>query len=107
MLLRYSNAERRLIGHSVKHNLLTYNEIRGLQNKIIFTDEAIGATLASFAPDIINSVLNRKKEVPVNQKTPLKEILKRPNISINDFRKLHKTKYIYTSIYVYHFIWMG
>ena len=28
-------------------------------------------------------------------------------ISINDFRKLHQTKYIYTSIYVYHFIWMG
>ncbi len=88
LLLRYSNAERRLIEHSIRHGLLSLNEIQCLQNKIAFTDKIVSSTLVSFEAEIINSVLKKRGGSLVNQKTPLKKILKRPNISIGDFFSL-------------------
>jgi tRNA uridine 5-carboxymethylaminomethyl modification enzyme len=85
LLLRYSNAEKRLIKHSKKHGLLTKNELAVLQKKISLTDAVISATQLSLAPEAINPVLHKKGGAPVKQKTSLNNVLKRPGVSIDDF----------------------
>ena len=86
LLLRYSNAERRLIKHSDKHNLLTKTELSLLQKKIDLTRAVVDATRTSLGPKALNRVLRKKGEPPVKQKKPIKVILKRPGISIKDFK---------------------
>ena len=86
LLLRYSNAEKRLIKHSEKHGLLIKDKIALLQNKISLTDALVGATRVSLDPEALNPFLQKKGEVQVKQKISLKNLLKRPGISINDFR---------------------
>ena len=86
LLLRYSNAERRLIKHSDKHNLLTKAELSLLQKKTDLTRAVVDATRTSLGPKALNRVLRKKGEPPVKQKKPIKVILKRPGISIKDFK---------------------
>ena len=86
LLLRYSNAERRLIKHSDKHNLLTKAEISLLQKKTDLTRAVVDATRTSLGPKALNRVLRKKGEPLVKQKKPIKVILKRPGISIKDFK---------------------
>ena len=86
LLLRYSNAERRLIKHSDKHNLLTKAEISILQKKIDLTRAVVDSTRTSLGPKALNRVLRKKGEPLVKQKKPIKVILKRPGISIKDFK---------------------
>ena len=86
LLLRYSNAERRLIKHSDKHNLLTKAEISLLQKKIDLTRAVVDSTRISLGPKALNRVLRKKGEPLVKQKKPIKVILKRPGISIKDFK---------------------
>jgi len=86
LLLRYSNAERRLIKHSDKHNLLTKAEISLLQKKIDLTRAVVDSTWTSLGPKALNRVLRKKGEPLVKQKKPIKVILKRPGISIKDFK---------------------
>jgi len=86
LLLRYSNAERRLIKHSDKHNLLTKAEISLLQKKIDLTRAVVDSTRTSLGPKALNRVLRKKGEPLVKQKKPIKVILKRPGISIKDFK---------------------
>lgn len=86
--LRYSNADRRLVDHSLRRGLLSGKEVRILENKISLTDRFIKNTNISASPNAINSIFKRKNETPVKQKTPIKEILKRPSVAINDFRPL-------------------
>ena len=86
LLLRYSNAERRLIKHSDKHNLLTKAELSLLQKKIDLTRAVVDATRTSLGPKALNRVLRKKGEPPVKQKKPIKVILKRPGIYIKDFK---------------------
>ncbi|SVA30002.1 uncharacterized protein METZ01_LOCUS82856, partial [marine metagenome] len=76
LLLRYSNAERRLIKHSDKHNLLTKAELSLLQKKIDLTRSVIDSTRTSLGPKALNRVLRKKGEPPVKQKKPIKVILK-------------------------------
>ena len=57
-----------------------------MQNKSCFTDAVVEAAQLSFGPESLNPVLQKKGESLVKQKTSLKNILKRPGISINDFR---------------------
>ena len=104
LLLRYSNAEKRLLKHSIRHGLLSNDEIVYLQNKTSFTEKIVGFALASLEPGVINSVLNRKKEIPVKQKTPLIKILRRPSISINDFRRVLFKKTLLSSSLSVHLI---
>ncbi|MAE13353.1 tRNA uridine-5-carboxymethylaminomethyl(34) synthesis enzyme MnmG [Candidatus Woesearchaeota archaeon] len=86
LLLRYSNAERRLIKHSDKHNLLTKTELSLLQKKTDLTRAVVDSTRISLGPKALNRVLRKKGEPLVKQKKPIKVILKRPGISIKDFK---------------------
>ena len=86
LLLRYSNAERRLIKHSDKHNLLTKAELSLLQKKTDLTRAVVDSTRISLGPKALNRVLRKKGEPLVKQKKPIKVILKRPGISIKDFK---------------------
>ena len=60
LLLRYSNAEKRLIKHSKKHGLLTKDELAVLQKKISLTDTVVSAAQLSLAPEIINPFLHKR-----------------------------------------------
>ncbi len=87
LLLRYSNAENRLIKHSEKHSLLTKKELSLLQKKTNLTRAIVSATCASLGPRALNRVLQKTGEPPVKQKKPIKDILKRPRVSIKDFKE--------------------
>ena len=87
LLLRYSNAESRLIKHSDKHCLLTKRELSVLQKKINLTNAMVSATRASLGKSDLNSILKKTGEPPVKQKKPIVDILKRPRVSIKDFKE--------------------
>ena len=87
LLLRYSNAENRLIKHSEKHSLLTKKELSLLQKKTNLTRAIVSATHASLGPRALNRVLQKTGEPLVKQKKPIKDILKRPRVSIKDFKE--------------------
>ena len=86
LVLRYSNAEKRLIKHSKRCALLTKNETTLIQDKINFTSALVKATQLSLEPCVINPILQKNGASVVKQKTPLRDVLKRPDVSINDFR---------------------
>ena len=87
LLLRYSNAENRLIKHSEKHSLLTKKELSLLQKKTNLTRAVVSATHTSLGPRALNRVLQKTGEPLVKQKKPIKDILKRPRVSIKDFKE--------------------
>ena len=86
LVLRYSNAEKRLMKHSDRCSLLTKSETALIKDKIDFTDALVCATRLSLEPCVINPVLQKNGASVVKQKTPLRDVLKRPDVSINDFR---------------------
>jgi len=88
LLLRYSNADRRLLELAKKLGVLSKDELTFIEKKISLTDYYIKQANASLSPKTINPVLESKKESPVNQKIPFKEILKRPSVSLSDFYPL-------------------
>ena len=86
LLLRYSNAEKRLIKYSSKYELLTKKELSLLQKKLNLTSALVSATQTSLSQKTLNLVLLKKGEPPVKQKKPINVILKRPGVSIKDFK---------------------
>lgn len=87
LLLRYSNAESRLIKHSDKHCLLTKRELSVLQKKINLTNAMVSATQVSLSKRALNHILQKIGEPLVKQKKPIIDILKRPRVSIKDFKE--------------------
>ncbi|SVC31296.1 uncharacterized protein METZ01_LOCUS284150, partial [marine metagenome] len=67
-------------------NLLTKAELSLLQKKTDLTCAVVDATRTSLGPKALNRVLRKKGEPLVKQKKPIKVILKRPGISIKDFK---------------------
>jgi tRNA uridine 5-carboxymethylaminomethyl modification enzyme len=88
LLLRYSNADRRLLELAKRIGVLSKNEVVLLEKKISLTDYYIKQTKTSLPPQTINPALEAKNETPVNQKIPFKEVLKRPSVSLSDFYPL-------------------
>ena len=86
LVLRYSNAEKRLMKHSERCSLLTKNETTLIQNKTDLTSALVKATRLSLEPCVINPILQKNGASMVKQKTPLRDVLKRPDVSIDDFR---------------------
>tara|TARA_Y100001970_G_scaffold84829_1_gene106990 strand:+ start:23 stop:1900 length:1878 start_codon:yes stop_codon:yes gene_type:complete len=84
ILLRYSNAHSRLSHLSLSHNLVSKKTSRTIKN-ILITQESILAELKNkIEPDHINKLLLGRGEAPIQKKTSLHDLLKRPKVTIND-----------------------
>ena len=86
LLLRYSNTDRRLVDISQKHGLLSEKEITFLKTKVLLADEIVREASASFSPELVNPVLSKTNSGTIKQKRPLREVLKRPSVSIEEFK---------------------
>tara|TARA_Y100000590_G_scaffold433561_1_gene550765 strand:- start:436 stop:1527 length:1092 start_codon:yes stop_codon:yes gene_type:complete len=86
LLLRYSNTDRRLVDVSQKHGLLSKKEITFLKTKVLLADEIVREASASFSPELVNPILSKTNSGAIKQKRPLREVLKRPSVSIEEFK---------------------
>jgi len=84
LLLRFSNADSRLLHYAKKYSLLTPREIAFLEEKQAFTDQIHQSLNISISPEEINPVLDARGMKPISQKHPARTILKRPGVTIND-----------------------
>lgn len=85
LVLRYTNANRRLVAKSYSCGLINNGERRALEAQIKATDKAILECDVSVVPEQVNNRILLSGGVPINQKMPLKNILKRPGILLSDF----------------------
>ena len=96
ILLRYSNAHKRLFTKSNQHELLDKKTQRNIIQVLEQLSDYEKLLDTAVEPVIINPILKRVNEKEVNMKKSVKNILKRPNISIEDIIELIDTKKIKT-----------
>jgi tRNA uridine 5-carboxymethylaminomethyl modification enzyme len=84
LMLRYTNADRRLVEKARAHQLISDRQFTFLKKKINATDAVQMALQKSLNPHQINPSLLAQKERPIKQRQPAIHILKRPGISIQD-----------------------
>ena len=96
ILLRYSNAHKRLFAKSNEHELLDKKTQRNIAHVLEQLSEYEKLLDTAVEPEIINPILKRVNEKEVDMKKSIKNILKRPNISIEDIVELIDTKKIKT-----------
>ena len=96
ILLRYSNAHKRLFAKSNEHELLDKKTQRNITQVLKQLSEYEKLLDTAVEPVIINPILKRVNEKEVDMKKSVKNILKRPNISIEDIIELIDTKKIKT-----------
>ena len=94
ILLRYSNAHKRLFTKSNEHELLDKKTQRNIAHVLEQLSEYEKLLDTAVEPEIINPILKRVNEKEVDMKKSIKNILKRPNISIEDIIELVDTKKI-------------
>ena len=94
ILLRYSNAHKRLFTKSNEHELLDKKTQRNIAHVLEQLSEYEKLLDTAVEPEIINPILKRVNEKEVDMKKSVKNILKRPNISIEDIIELVDTKKI-------------
>jgi tRNA uridine 5-carboxymethylaminomethyl modification enzyme len=86
ILLRQDNADARLTEKSYTLGLASYERNRLLKEKILQRDKLIDLIFRfSVEPEIINRILIAKNSAEIKQKTKLRDIVLRPEISIFDF----------------------
>ena len=83
ILLRFSNAHARLIDKSTKHKLLSKKEVDNINSVLHLIGEYELALESKATPEEINAVLKTVNESKISSTKPYKEILKRPNVSID------------------------
>ena len=96
ILLRYSNAHKRLFAKSNEHELLDKKTQRNITQVLEQLSDYEKLLDTAVEPVIINPILKRVNEKEVDMKKSIKNILKRPNISIEDIVELIDTKKIKT-----------
>ena len=84
LILRYTNADRRLLDKARAHRLITDRHYAFLRKKLDATDDVQKALHKSLDPLQINPFLLARNERPLKQRQPASHILKRPGISIQD-----------------------
>ena len=84
LLLRYSNADDRLVAYAEKFNLLSTQEINNIRKKLSYRDSLISVLSNTVEPDEINNRLVSRSEDMLTKKQRADVILKRPHISIKD-----------------------
>ncbi len=82
ILLRYSNADERLLKKATDYHLLPPPILADLESKSSCTARLVQALDQSVLPEEVNPLLEKIEEAPIKQKTPAKQILKRPAVSI-------------------------
>ncbi|MEL1229340.1 MAG: FAD-dependent oxidoreductase, partial [Candidatus Neomarinimicrobiota bacterium] len=97
ILLRYSNAHKRLFTKSNEHELLDKKTQKNIAQVLEQLSEYEKLLDTAVEPVIINPILKRVNEKEVDMKKNIKNILKRPNISIEDIIELIDTKKIKTN----------
>ena len=85
LVLRYTNANRRLSTKSKECGLIDESKYIVLDAQISATDKAIAECENSVIPDQVNKVMILSGNMPVNQKMPLKKLLKRPGVLLSSF----------------------
>ncbi|NOZ04610.1 MAG: tRNA uridine-5-carboxymethylaminomethyl(34) synthesis enzyme MnmG [FCB group bacterium] len=83
LLLRFSNADARLLEKARKHKLIEGRLYDELQKKLSATEEVITSLDRSLLPHEINPVLSQHNERVIRQKLPARDLLKRPSVSIH------------------------
>ena len=84
LILRFSNAHDRLSSLAKKEGLLSEQRLAGINQAMGRLAEILKDLNTSVSPNKINPTLNKLGESQIKQSTPLKNILKRPSVSIND-----------------------
>ena len=85
--LRSSNADQRLLEKSKKYKLLDNKTLKSLSKKIENTKKIVKhLENNNVKPQIINTRLEELNERPINEPTRISNILKRPKVSISDFK---------------------
>ena len=84
LILRFSNAHDRLASLAKKEGLLSEERLAGINQAMGRLAEILKGLNTSVTPKKINPILNKLGESQIKQSTPLKNILKRPSVSIND-----------------------
>ena len=84
LILRFSNAHDRLASLAKKEGLLSEKRLAGINQAMGRLAEILKGLNTSVSPKKINPILNKLGESQIKQSTPLKNILKRPSVSIND-----------------------
>ncbi len=82
LVLRYTNANRRLANKSLECGLIDESKYVVLAAQISATDKAIAECENSVIPDQVNQLIILSGNKPIDQKIPLKILLKRPFRSI-------------------------
>ena len=91
ILLRFSNAHKRLFEKSKKNSLIDRDLISKIK-EILDSIESIKETLTQKVESKeINNILKKVNEAPVKNKQALNSILKRPGVSINILNKYINT----------------
>ena len=85
LVLRYTNANRRLSARALNCGLIDKAGYRVLRAQIIATDKAVSECEISVTPENVNQQIILSGGVPINQKTPLKTLLKRPGFLLSEF----------------------
>jgi tRNA uridine 5-carboxymethylaminomethyl modification enzyme len=83
ILLRFSNAHKRLFGLSKEAGLLSSVRKATIQSSLRNLDRVLSMLSGSVLPEDINPKLLSLGERPVQQKTPLRAVLKRPRVFID------------------------
>ncbi|NOZ03373.1 MAG: tRNA uridine-5-carboxymethylaminomethyl(34) synthesis enzyme MnmG [FCB group bacterium] len=84
LLLRFSNADARLLSHAKRIHLLPQKEILFLETKQNLTRAVDACLNTSLSPDEMNPVFVRSGTKQLTQKQPARALLKRPEIRISD-----------------------
>ena len=85
LVLRYTNANRRLGVKALGCGLIDKPMFSILNKQVTATDKALFESNVSVKPNQVNKKLLRYGGIPIKQKTPLKTLLKRPELLLADF----------------------
>ncbi len=88
LVLRYTNANRRLGPRALACGLIDEQKHKTLVDQTTAIDKVISECNLSVAPDQVNEQIILSGGAPIDQKMPLKMLLKRPEISLSDFNAL-------------------
>jgi len=88
LVLRYTNANRRLGPRALSCGLISEDKHRVLVDQTTAIDKAFSECGLSVTPEQVNEQIILSGGVPIDQKTPLKTLLKRPEVLLSDFDSL-------------------
>ena len=84
ILLRFSNAPSRLLAFAKERFLLSDQDLKRIEKREAFLKKTLNNLERKVEPTDINKILKRAQEAPIQSRTSLATLLKRPNITIKD-----------------------